>query len=68
MGGADTGQTAGHDLTALSDEALQQANIAIRDSIDLLGAELADLLAPEKFAPAARSATGTPTGSAAAWP
>ena len=49
---ADTGQPARNDLAPLGNEALQQAHIAVADRIDLLGAELADLLAPEEFAAA----------------
>jgi hypothetical protein len=53
---AYTGQAARNDLAALGDKTLQQANVAVRDGVDLLGAELTDLLAPEKLA-ATRSAT-----------
>ena len=59
MAGADAGQAARNDLAALGDEALQQADIAVADGVDLLGAELADLLAAEELAsarPAARTA------------
>ena len=60
--GADTGQAAGHNLAALGHEALQQAHVAVRNRIDLLRAELADLLAPEELAPArAARAAGTRT-------
>ena len=58
---ADAGKTAGNDLAALGDEALQQAHVAIADGIDLLGAELADLLAAEELASA-----GTAAGTAGA--
>ena len=58
MRGADTGQAAGHNLAALGNEALQQAHVTVRNRVDLLRAELADLLAPEELA-AARTATGT---------
>jgi hypothetical protein len=47
--GANAGETPGHDLAALGHKALQQANIAVRNRIDLLGAELADLLAAEEL-------------------
>jgi hypothetical protein len=52
MRGADAGETPGHDLAALCDKALEQPHIAIRDGVDFLGAELADLLAAEKLASA----------------
>ncbi len=55
---ANARQTARNDLAALGNKALQQANIAVGDRVDLLGAELADLLAPEKLA-AARAAART---------
>ena len=61
MAGADAGQTARNDLAALGDEALQQADIAVADGVDLLGAELADLLAAEELASA-----GTAAGTARA--
>ena len=60
--GADTGQAARNDLATLGHEALQQTNVAVADGIDLLGAELADLLAAEELASAGttgRSAGGT---------
>ena len=47
---ADPGQPARNDLAALGDKALQQANVAVGDGIDLLRAELADLLAAEELA------------------
>ena len=58
--GADAGQTARNDLAALGHEALQQPHIAVADGVDLLGAELADLLAPEELpsAGAAGAAAG----------
>ena len=62
VGGTNTRQTPGHDLAALGDKALQQANIAIRDRIDLLGTELADLFAAEEFAASAGTASRTGTG------
>jgi hypothetical protein len=55
---ANSGQAARNDLATLSNEALQQANVAIGDGVDLLRAELADLLAPEELS-AARTATGS---------
>jgi hypothetical protein len=57
--GANTGKPTRHNLAALSHKPLQQTNIAVRDRINLLGAELADLLAPEKLSASARSAAGT---------
>jgi hypothetical protein len=56
---AHTRQAARNDLAALRDKTLQQADVAVGDGVDLLGAELADLLAPEELA-----ATGAATGSA----
>jgi hypothetical protein len=57
--GANASETPGNDLAALSDKPLQQANVAVRDGIDFLGAELADLLATEELAAAARATGGT---------
>src|SRR5258708_31465014 len=54
---AHTGQAARNDLAALRDKTLQQAEVAVGDGVDLLGAELADLLAPEELA-STRAATG----------
>ena len=72
--GANTGQTPGNDFAAFSHKPLQQAHIAVRDGVDLLGAELADLLAAEELAASAGTACGsggsrraTATGMAAAW-
>ncbi len=62
--GANAGQPAGHNLAALGHKALQQAHIAVGDRVDLLGAELANLLAAEKLAAAAGAAAGT---SALTW-
>jgi hypothetical protein len=59
VGGTDTRQPAGNDLAAFGYEALQQAHIAIRDGVDLLGAELADLFAAEELAATARTAGRT---------
>ena len=53
--GANAGEPPGHNLAALGHKPLQQANIAVRDGVDLLGAELADLLAAEELAAAART-------------
>ena len=57
---AHTGQAPRNDLATLGDKALQQANIAVGDGVDLLGAELANLLAPEELASA-----GPPPGAPA---
>ena len=64
---AHSGQAARNDLATLGNEALQQANVAIGDRVDLLRAELADLLAPEELA-AARTATGSAGGTWGARP
>ena len=56
---ADAGEPTGHDLAALRHEPLQQAYIAVRDRVDLLGAELADLLAAEELATSTGSTGGT---------
>ena len=56
MRGAHAGQPARHNLAALGHKPLQQTNIAIRNRVDLLGAELADLLAAEELAATAGSA------------
>ena len=62
--GANAGEPPGHDLAALGHKLLQQPYIAVGDRIDLLGAELADLLAAEELAASAGSAAGA---SAGAW-
>jgi len=48
--GANSGEPARYDLAAFSHKALQQTHVAIRYGVDLLGAELADLLSAEKLA------------------
>ena len=63
--GANAGKPPGHDLAALGHKALQQPHIAVRNRIDLLGAELAHLLAAEKLA-AAAGAAGRPSARTAA--
>ena len=66
MGGAHPGQPARHNLAPFRDKPLQKTNIPVRDGINLLGAELAHLLAPEKLTAATGTASGTgPTGAAA---
>jgi hypothetical protein len=76
MARADARQAAGNDLAALGDEALQQPHVAVADGVDLLRAELADLLAAEELASSrtaagsarsSRSALWTGTSRAAAW-
>jgi hypothetical protein len=62
--GANAGEPPGHDLAALGHKALQQPDIAVRDRVDLLGAELADLLAAEEFSAAAGSTGGSSACSA----
>ena len=64
---ADSGQAPRNDLAALGYELLQQANFAVRDRIDLLGAELANLLAAKELSSAAASSAGTRRTSAARW-
>jgi hypothetical protein len=56
MRGANAGEPPRNNLAALGHKALQQADIAVRDRVDLLRAELADLLAAEELAAAAGSA------------
>ena len=64
MRGADAGEAAGHNLAALGHKPLQQTDIPVGDGVDLLGAELADLLAAEELAASAGSAgsPGRPPG------
>ena len=64
VGGADAGEPAGHDFAALGHKPLQQPDIAVGDGVDLLGTELADLLAAEELAASAGS-TGGPAARAA---
>ena len=59
-------QTAGHNLAALGHKPLQQTHIAVRDGVDLLGAELANLLAAEELAAPAGTAAGARTAGPAA--
>jgi hypothetical protein len=65
--GANAGKPPRNDLSALSHKALQQANIAVRDGVNLLGAELADLLAAEELSAAAGTAGWTATRTAGGW-
>jgi hypothetical protein len=64
---AYTGQAARNNFATLGNEALQQANIAVGDSVDLLGAELADLLAPEELASARAASARTACGTWRTW-
>jgi hypothetical protein len=57
--GTHTGETARNNLASLGDKLLQQPNIAVMDRVDLLHAELADLLAPEELASTTGSARTT---------
>jgi hypothetical protein len=59
VGGAYPSQPAGHNLAALGHKPLQQPHIPVRDGVDLLGAELAHLLAAEKLSAAARPSAWT---------
>src|ERR1700686_3920360 len=60
-------QAPGHDLAALGDKLPEQPVIFVVDVGDLLGAELANFLAPEKLASAfARRSAGSGTATAAA--
>ncbi len=67
VAGADAGEAARDDLAALGDEALEQADVAVADGVDLFGAELADLFAAEELA-SARAAAGTACGTGTAAP
>jgi hypothetical protein len=64
---ANARQPPRHNLAALGHKPLQQTNIAIRNRVNLLRTELADLLAAEELAAAARAAGGT-TAGATGWP
>ena len=66
MPGADSGQTARNNLAALRHKALQQANVSVGDRIDLLRAELANLLATEELAPARTTRATCRTGGTCA--
>ena len=56
---AYAGQAPGNDLAALGDEAGEQAHVLVIDGLDLLDAELANLLAAEKFAATFAASAGT---------
>ena len=66
VGGANAGESTGHDLATLGHKPLQQPDITVRNRVNLLGAELADLLAPEELAAAAGAAGGSAAGAAGA--
>jgi hypothetical protein len=53
------GQAAGNNLASFGHKPLQKTNISVRDGVDLLSAELANLLAAEKLATAAWTAART---------
>ena len=59
MRGADAGQAARNDLAALGHKPLQQTDIAVGDGVDLLGTELAHLLAAKELAAAAGTAAAS---------
>jgi len=61
--GANAGEPAGHDLAALGHKPLQQPYVAVRNRVNLLSAELADLLAAEKLAASAGTTGGTSAGA-----
>jgi hypothetical protein len=62
---ANARQTARYNLAAFGHKALQQTDIPIGDGVDLLGAELANLLAAEELAASAGTAAGAPAGTPA---
>jgi hypothetical protein len=55
---ADSGQAARNNLATLRNKALQKPDVTVGDRVDLLRAELADLLAAEELA-SARTTTGS---------
>ena len=65
VGRANTRQAARNDLAALGHKAGKQTHVLVINAVDLLGAELADLLAPEKLA--ATIAATAAGASASAW-
>jgi hypothetical protein len=62
--GANACEPTRYDFAALCHKPLQQTNIAVRDRVNLLGAELADLLAAEELSASARSTRGPSAGTA----
>src|SRR5438067_13276345 len=65
VAGADTSQAARHNLATFCHEALKQADVAVADGVDLLGAELADLLAAKELASPGTAARATGTAGSA---
>ena len=65
--GANASQPAGHNLATLGHKPLQQTNIAIRNRVDLFGAELAHLFAAKELAASAGTA-GRPSAGRAPGP
>jgi hypothetical protein len=61
--GANAGEAPRHNLAALGHKSLQQSDVAVRNCVNLLGTKLADLLAAEELATAARSAGGSASRS-----
>jgi hypothetical protein len=62
--GANAGEPPGHDFATLGDETLEQTYIAVRDRVDFLSAEFADLFAAEELAASAGPTGGTSAGAA----
>jgi len=61
---ANAGEPPRHNLAALGHKSLQQPDIAVRDCVNLLSAELAHLFAAEELATPARAAGGSTAGAA----
>jgi hypothetical protein len=59
MCGANAGEPPGHDLAAFGHKSLQQPYVAVGNRVNLLGTELADLLAAEELSPSAGAAGGS---------
>jgi hypothetical protein len=64
--GTNAGEPPRDDLAAFRYKPLQEPDIAVRDGVDLLGAEFTDLFAAEKLAAAAGSTGGPSAGWASA--
>src|SRR5579859_1746556 len=67
MRSADSGQSTRNDLAALGYKAGEQAHVLVVDGVDLLHAELADLLAAKEFASAFASGAPWASGTSAAF-
>src|SRR5271170_2897780 len=67
MRSAHTRQASRRDLATLGYELRQQTHIFVIDRFDLLDAKLANLLAPEKFAPTFAGTTRASAGTRTAW-